>query len=84
MKNSEEIKSDLRNWILKKNGKIKSQDLTNETKLLEARIISSLHIMELILEIEKMKGAKLNLKKMKPGVFGSVNSIYEAFFASDL
>ena len=75
------FKQDLKSWILKKNNKIKSEDLNDETLLLESRIISSLHIMELILEIEKLKGSRLNLKNIKPGVFKSVNAIYDAFFA---
>jgi len=82
MKTEQEIKENLKAWIVKKNPKIKSEDLTNETLLMESRIISSLHIMELILEIEKLRGSKFNIKNIKPGVFQSVNSIYQAFFVS--
>lgn len=82
MKTEQEIKESLRTWIAKKNPKIKKEDLTDETLLMESRIISSLHIMELILEIEKLKGSKFNIKNIKPGVFQSVNSIYMAFFVS--
>jgi acyl carrier protein len=83
-KTEQEIKESLKAWILKKNPKLQSEDLNDETRLMESRIISSLHIMELILEIEKLKGSKFNIKSMKPGVFQSVNSIYQAFFVSSL
>jgi acyl carrier protein len=83
MKNEHEIKEQLRQWVLKKNNKITDADLTLETGLLEKRIISSLHIMELILEVERIKGSKFNLKNIKPGSFNNINSIYSSFFVGD-
>jgi acyl carrier protein len=80
MKTAEEIKESLKAWVLKKNPKIQSADLDFDTHLLATRIISSLHIMEVILEIEKLKGERFNLKNLKPGAFNSINSIYAAFF----
>ncbi|MGZ6434487.1 MAG: hypothetical protein ACXWRE_14215, partial [Pseudobdellovibrionaceae bacterium] len=50
--------------------------------LLESRILSSLHVMELILEVEKIKGTKFNLKNIKPGAFNSIDNIYNSFFGN--
>jgi acyl carrier protein len=80
MKSEAEIKESLKAWVLKKNPKMQSTEIDFDTHLLATRIISSLHIMEVILEIEKIKGEKFNLKNLKPGVFNSINSIYSAFF----
>ncbi len=82
MKTEQEVKTLLKQWVLKKSAKISESDLNYQTQLLEGRIISSLHIMELILEVEKIKGSKFNLKNIKPGAFNSIDSIYSSFFGS--
>jgi len=79
----QKIKETLKQWVLKKSQKISEHELTYQTHLLEGRIISSLHIMELILEVERIKGSRFNLKNLKPGVFNSIDSIYATFFGSD-
>lgn len=82
MKTELEIKETLRQWVLKKSKKVTPEELTFGTPLLETRILSSLHVMELILEIERIKGAKFNIKNLKPGVFNSIDSIYSSFFGA--
>jgi acyl carrier protein len=79
MKSENEIKQELRTWILKV-GKVTPEGLTNETPLIEKRIIKSLQIMELILLIEKLKGSRFDLKAIKPGAFNTIDSIYRSFF----
>lgn len=76
-----EVRQALRDWIVKTSGKIQPSELLDSTPLIEKRIISSLHIMELILLIERIKGTRFNLKQIKPGAFGSVDAIYSSFFA---
>ncbi len=80
MKTEQEVKDTLKQWVLKKSQKITAEELTFQTPLLESRILSSLHVMELILEIERISGSKFNLKNLKPGVFNSIDSIYTSFF----
>lgn len=80
MSTEQEIKQTLKQWVLRKSKKISEADLTDQTMLLESRIITSLHVMELILEIERIKGTKFNIKNLKPGVFNSIDNIYVAFF----
>ncbi len=80
MKSESEIRAEIREWILRKNTKISAAELADDTPLLEKRIISSLHIMELILLIERIKASRFDLKAIKPGAFNSVDSIYRSFF----
>jgi acyl carrier protein len=80
MKDQIAIKEELKKWVLKKSQKITESELTYQTLLLESRILSSLHVMELILEIERISGTKFNLKNLKPGAFNSIDSIYTSFF----
>lgn len=77
MKSEEYLKEQLRSWIAKKNHQ--EIEVTNELNVIEAGVINSLDIMELILFVEQLKGEKFNLKNIKPGSFNSVNSIYNSF-----
>jgi len=79
MRSESELKQILKDWILAKNNKIKAEDLNYDTAIIETRIISSLQIMDLILELEKLTGRPLDVEQMKPGVFASINSIYDNF-----
>lgn len=79
MSSEKELKESLRNWILTKNQKIAAAQLADDTAILESRIISSLQIMDLILELEKLSGRAIEVEQLKPGVFASINSIYENF-----
>lgn len=84
MKNEKELelKDALRAWIVRKNGKIQSNELKNDTAIIEQRIISSLQIMDLILFLEELGQMSVDVEKLKPGVFGSIDRIYENFLQS--
>ncbi|WP_413290194.1 hypothetical protein [Bdellovibrio sp. HCB337] len=82
MKTEQEIKETLRQWVLKKSKKVQEAELNYATHLLETRILTSLHVMELILEVERIKGSKFNLKNIKPGAFNTIDSIYASFFGT--
>jgi acyl carrier protein len=79
MKTEQELKLELKNWVLQKSTKVTAEDLTYETPLIDTRIITSMQVMELILFLEKLKGSRLNMKNIKPGVFQDINSIYASF-----
>jgi acyl carrier protein len=79
MKTEEEFKTELKNWVLQKSTKVTAEELTYSTPLIDTRIISSMQVMELILFLEKLKGSRLNMKNIKPGVFQDINSIYNSF-----
>jgi len=82
MKSEAEIKKALRDWIVRKNGKIRAEDLTGETLIIEERIITSVQIMDLILFIEHLTGQSIDVTSLKRGVFRNVDTIYQNFFAS--
>ncbi len=80
MKPENEIKESLKTWVTQVSKKPEAAQVNFETDLLTGRIISSLQIMDLIIEIERLRESPANLKKIKPGVFKSINTIYETFF----
>lgn len=80
MKKTEaEFRQALRQWILQKNGKIKVEDLADDTAIIEQRIVTSLQLMDLILNLEKLTGNPIDVEQLKPGVFRSIDSIYKNF-----
>ena len=80
MRAEEEIRQSLRDWIVKKNGKIKPEDLNDQTAIIEQRIISSLQVMDLIFFLEQLSGNQIEVDDLKPGVFRDIDSIYRNFF----
>lgn len=79
MKPEAEFRQALKDWIIAKNGKIKSEDLADDTPIIETRIISSLQLMDLILFLEKITGNPIEVEQLKPGVFRSIDTIYNSF-----
>ena len=80
MKAEAEIRQALREWVIKTSGKIKPEELTDETPIIEQRIISSLQIMDLILFLEQQTGQPIDVTQLKPGVFRNISVIYRNFF----
>jgi acyl carrier protein len=83
MKTEEEIRQSLRDWIIKTNGKIRAEELNDETPIIEYRIISSLQVMDLIIFLERLSNKTVEVEDLKPGVFRDINSIYRTFFKGD-
>lgn len=80
MKTETEIKNALRDWIVKTNGKIQSEELSDDTPIIEQRIITSLQVMDLIFFIEKLSERSIEVESLKVGVFRNINAIYDNFF----
>lgn len=79
MRTEDEIRRALRQWIYACSKH--SAELTDATPIIEQRIITSLQVMDLILYIEKLRGRRIEMDDLKPGVFRDINAIYESFFA---
>jgi acyl carrier protein len=79
MKTETEVKLALRDWISRK-GKTKPEDLSDQTPIVEQRIISSVQLMELILFIEDLSGKSIDVQSLKKGMLRDIDTIYENFF----
>jgi hypothetical protein len=75
-----EIKNKIRVWIAAKNGSIGPEALRDDTPILEQRIISSLHVMDLMLYVERLRGRPLSVNEIRSGVFKDIHTIYTNFF----
>lgn len=84
MKTEREVRARLRAWIVERNGKIRPEALTDQTPILEQRIISSLQLMDLILFVEQLSGRPLELEQLQTGAFQSIDALYRNFFEQEV
>jgi acyl carrier protein len=84
MNSEHDIRAQLRNWVLAKNGKIRPEELDDHTPILEQRIISSLQVMDLILFLEQLTGKSLEVEMLQADAFRSIEMLYQHFFAAEV
>lgn len=75
-----EAKAALRAWIINKSTHAEAKSITDDTQILEKRILNSIQVMDLILAVEQLSGRPVDPDFLKPGVFSSVNQIYKTFW----
>lgn len=78
-----EIKEQLRNWIAQRSGLITATEIQNDTPIIEHRIVSSLHALELLCFIEELRERPLDRAELKPNMLRSIDAIYKVFFRAD-
>ena len=57
--------------------------ITDDTPLLEQRIINSFDMVELILYLEQASGRAITRSQMVPGSFRDIRTIADVFFADE-
>jgi acyl carrier protein len=77
------VKRRLREFVAERSGKVRPQDVADDTPILERRILTSLQVLDLILLVEELSGRALDASRLKPGVFRDVDTIYRSFFAAE-
>ncbi len=80
MMNEQQIKQSLRDWVVKTNGKIRAEELDDNTPIVERRIITSVQVMDLIIFLEEFRGRPVDVSNLKVGAFQTVDAIYHNFF----
>ena len=80
MSREAEIREALKQWIAGKSGKIRAEEIADDTPILGRRLITSLQVMDLILKVEELSGKPIDASRLKPGVFKNIDAIYETFF----
>lgn len=77
--NTEAARAELRNWVLRNAMDMTEDRLTETTPLLEGRILTSLHIPELLLLLERLRRAPIDLSALQPGDLKDLATIYARF-----
>jgi acyl carrier protein len=79
MSNGPQIRQVLRDWIVANSGKVAPDEVTEETPIIERRIISSVQVMDLILFLEQLGGKPIDVDRLQPGAFHSIDAIVRGF-----
>jgi acyl carrier protein len=76
----ERARAELRTWIVAtSSGKIRLEELRDDTPILEQRIISSLHVAELIVFVESLRGGPVDLTRLDGKSLRDIDSVCATF-----
>ena len=81
MKSETEVRAHLARWVAERSQRVLAEEISGDTPFLERRLITSVQVMDLILEIEQLSGRSIDVSRLKPGVFKDIDTIYRNFFA---
>lgn len=73
----------LRAWILEHGRLPAGAELTDETPLLERRILSSLQLADLLLFLEELRGEPVDLEGLTGASFRDLGAMARAFLPAD-
>lgn len=76
--------TDLREWVAGKAKNLPPEGLTDDLPLLEGRHLTSLHIPELILLLERLRKRPIDVERLRSGDFHSIRVIADRFLATDV
>ena len=66
---STDVRSALRAWVADRNPGLDPGTLTDQTPLISTRLVTSLHVVELLLLIEELRAAPVDPRSLAPGAF---------------
>jgi len=69
----------LRSWVARKAKDLPPEGLTDDLPLLEGRHLTSLHIPELILLLEALRGEAIDVERLQAGDFRDLRTIAARF-----
>jgi acyl carrier protein len=81
VKSEAEVRAHLARWVAERSQRVPAEEISGDTPILERRLITSVQVMDLILEIEQLSGRSIEVSRLKPGVFKDIDTIYRNFFA---
>jgi len=75
----ERARAELRAWVVETSGKIRETDLKDDTALLEQRIISSLHVADLVLFVESLRGSPIDVALLDGKSLRDIDAVCATF-----
>jgi hypothetical protein len=76
-------KQRLRAWILANGRRVDDAELTDDTPLLERRILSSLQIADLLRFLEELRGTPVELEGLSGAAFRDLGAMGRAFLPAE-
>jgi hypothetical protein len=81
MRTDPEMRVALREWVLRKASDLDAGMLTDQTALFEQRFLRSLHVPELLLLLEGLRGKPIDLDELEPAHFRDIDTLVKQFGA---
>ena len=78
MRSEAEIRAELRSFV---RYRARGLPVTDTTPLFTHRVLRSVHLPELILLLERLRGAPIDVERLQPGDLHSIEVIVERFGA---
>lgn len=73
----------LRDWVLGKAKDLDPTALTDQTQLLAERHVRSIHIPELLLLLERLRGAPIDVEALQPDDFRDIDTLVARFAGAE-
>jgi hypothetical protein len=80
---SADARGALRRFVLDRNPGLAPQALGDDTPLLTERLVTSLHLVDMLLLLESMRRAPIDVRRMSPSSFRSIDSIVTTFLGAE-
>jgi hypothetical protein len=81
MRSEQDIRATLRSWVRNKARDLDGVALTDTTPLFEDRHLRSLHLPELLLLLERLRGEPIDVETLRPGDFRDIDTLVHRFAA---
>ncbi|MDJ0345779.1 hypothetical protein QMK19_34875 [Streptomyces sp. H10-C2] len=79
MPSDQEIRDLLRSWVLTKAPDLSADAFTDRTLLFEERHLRSVHLPELLLLLERLRAAPIDVEDLRPGDFRDIRTMVDRF-----
>lgn len=79
MLSDQEIRKLLRSWVLTKAPGLSADGLTDRTPLFEERHLRSVHLPELLMLLERLRAAPIEVEDLRPGDFRDIHTMVDRF-----
>lgn len=76
MRSETDTRTELRTWV---RARAKNDDLSDGTPLFAERHLRSVHLPELLLLLERLRGEPIDVEDLSPGDFRDIDTIVERF-----
>jgi hypothetical protein len=70
-----EFRAELRTWIIGKAG----VQVTDQTKIFTERVLRSVHVPELLLLMERLRGTPIDVEQLRPADFRDIDTLVARF-----
>jgi hypothetical protein len=80
MLSDEQFRGELRAWVSGKAG----VQVTDHTQIFAERVLRSVHVPELLLLIERLRGEPVDVEDLRPADFRDIDALVSRFGAGDI